>query len=156
MHHQLALVSSHLALAAEFQRPVSMHCVRAYGQLHDLLRTLPPSAVPPAIMLHSYGGSVECVSQFTRGLPGGIGSRIYFSFSTTIDGRNRDKLLARIAAVPDHRLLVESDQSSSTRIDEALGAIMAAVGEAKGWGAEQVARVTSDNFDAFLGGTKTR
>ena len=29
--HQLALTEHHLRLAAELRRPVSMHCVRAYG-----------------------------------------------------------------------------------------------------------------------------
>ncbi len=40
----------------------------------------------------------------------GIGPRIYFSFSSAINGRTPDKLRARIAAVPDDRLLLESDQ----------------------------------------------
>ena len=30
--HQLALTEFHLRLAAELHRPVSMHCVRAYGE----------------------------------------------------------------------------------------------------------------------------
>ena len=32
LDHQLALTESHLKLAAELRRPVSMHCVRAYGE----------------------------------------------------------------------------------------------------------------------------
>ncbi len=36
--HQLALTEHHLALAAEFCRPVSLHCVQSYGHLSDMLR----------------------------------------------------------------------------------------------------------------------
>lgn len=64
--------------------------------------------LPPTIMLHSYGGSPEEVARFTR-LPG-VGPRFFFSFSAAINGRTPDKLRARIAAVPDDRLLLESDQ----------------------------------------------
>eukprot|EP00198_Chlamydomonas_reinhardtii_P014418 XP_001703755.1 predicted protein [Chlamydomonas reinhardtii] len=112
--HQLALTEAHLALAAELRRPVSMHCVQGYGHLQDMLRRLGPEGCPPKIMLHSYGGSVDLVKGFTR-LPGGLGERIYFSFSDVINGRKpgqRAKLLQRLAAVPAERLLLESDQNS--------------------------------------------
>jgi TatD DNase family protein len=36
--HQTALVRHHLQLAAELNRPVSMHCVRCYGFLEQLFR----------------------------------------------------------------------------------------------------------------------
>jgi len=63
---------------------------------------------PTAVMLHSYSGSPEEVMRFCR-LPA-IGPRFYFSFSSAINARTPDKLVARIRAVPDDRLLVESDQ----------------------------------------------
>lgn len=50
--HQLALTERHIRVAAEFRRPVSMHCVRGYGHLQDLFRSLPEDQVPPRIMLH--------------------------------------------------------------------------------------------------------
>lgn len=53
-----------------------------------LLFRLGPEQCPPRIMLHSFGGTPETVAQFTKGLPR-VGSRIYFSFSTTISGNNR-------------------------------------------------------------------
>lgn len=33
LEHQMALVRTHMSLAAELGRPVSMHCVRAHGPL---------------------------------------------------------------------------------------------------------------------------
>jgi hypothetical protein len=107
--HQLALLAEQLALAAELGRPASVHCVRGYGHLLSLFAGLPgPGACPPAVMLHSYGGSPEEVGRFTR--LKGIGGRFYFSFSAAINARTPEKLAARIRAVPDDRLLLESDQ----------------------------------------------
>ncbi|KAG2493508.1 hypothetical protein HYH03_008324 [Edaphochlamys debaryana] len=149
--HQLALTEAHLALAAELGRPVSMHCVQSYGHLQDLLRRLGPSGCPPKIMLHSYGGSVDLVKGFTR-LPGGVGDRIYFSFSSVINARpdRRAGLLQRLAAVPPERLLLESDQSSADRVDEGMRAILADAAEARGMAVEALAAAVGDNFRAFF------
>lgn len=59
-------------------------------------------------MLHSYGGSVEEIPRFCK--LRGIGPRFYFSFSHAINHRTPEKLRARVAAVPDDRVLLESDQ----------------------------------------------
>lgn len=104
-----------VALAAEFRRPVSVHCVKGYGHLLDFFASLAqnPDSCPPRVMLHSYGGSVEEVPRFCR-LPG-IGPRFYFSFSHAINHRTPEKLRARVAAVPDDRLLLESDQVQTSK-----------------------------------------
>lgn len=112
-----------VALAAEFQRPVSVHCVKGYGHLLDFFASLSatPEACPPKVMLHSYGGSVEEIPRFCK--LGGIGSRFYFSFSHAINHRTPQKLRARVAAVPDDRLLLESDQvTHAAAADRIMGA----------------------------------
>jgi TatD DNase family protein len=38
LSHQMALTELHLGLAAELHRPVSMHCVRAYGETQNKSR----------------------------------------------------------------------------------------------------------------------
>jgi len=151
LQHQLQLTERHLRIAAEHRRPVSMHCVRGYGHLHDLLRRLGPGACPPRIMLHSFGGSVESVEQFTKGLPQGVGSRVYFSFSTVINGKQREKLLQRMAAVPDNRVLIESDQNTPLHIDSGLQEVVGLMAEAKGLPLQQAAELAMSNFKAFYG-----
>ncbi|GLI64939.1 hypothetical protein VaNZ11_008340 [Volvox africanus] len=148
--HQLALTEMHLKLASELGRPASLHCVQGYGALQDMLRTLGPEGCPPRIMLHSYGGSVDLIKGFTK-LPKGVGSRIYFSFSSVINGRARDKLLERLRAVPLERLLVESDQNSPLGVDPGLRAILEAVAEARGIAIEDAAAATTNNFLEFYG-----
>jgi len=154
LEHQMALVTTHIRLAAELGRPVSMHCVRAQGAMHDLLSTTPPDQLPQRIMLHSYGGSPESVTQLTR-LPGGVGKRLYFSFSAAINARDagaQDRLIKRMAAVPDDRLLIESDQNTPTAIDAGLSYILSLVAQAKGWDEDHAARTAVKNFEAFYDG----
>jgi TatD DNase family protein len=150
--HQWALFEEQVALAAELQRPVSVHCVRAYGHMRDFFAALPPDACPPAVMLHSYGGSPEEVGRFS-GLPA-IGGRFYFSFSAAINAGARsgpgDKLAARIRAVPRDRLLLESDQVTPTLVDEGMAHICALVATVRGWSKEETAQIARANFDRFF------
>ena len=199
--HQLALLREQLALAAELRRPVSVHCVRGYGHLLQLLAGLSGGggsggkaarrqgraargggegssdgstsnnnssggtdngsssgssvqqagggdALPPAIMLHSYGGSPEEVARFAA-LPNGAGRRVFFSFSAAISARSPGKLAARIRAVPDDRLLLESDQVTPLAVDGGMADICALAAAAKGWSLDETARQTRANFDAF-------
>lgn len=187
--HQLALLKAQLSAAAQHRRPVSVHCVRAHGLLYDELRgraeacaaaakaqrsaaadadasTQQPSSVsspfllPPAVMLHSFGGSAEEARRFSgleRLSSGGGGSasatpncRIYFSFSAVINSRaDPEKLAKRIRAVPEDRLLLESDQVSPSALDSGLAASLALVAAARGWTVEEAARRCRHNFDAF-------
>lgn len=117
-HHTLLGLPETLpqvALAAEFKRPVSVHCVKGYGHLLDYFTSLSksPDSCPPKVMLHSYGGSVEEIPRFCK-IPN-IGSRFYFSFSHAINHRTPEKLRARVAAVPEDRILLESDQVGAGR-----------------------------------------
>jgi len=143
--HQQELQDLMFELAGEYQRPISVHNVRAIGQIEALLRGLRGEHVPPRVMLHSYGGSVEMVGRFLA-LP--CGDRIYFSFNTAVK-TNPEALRERIRAVPDDRLLVESDVTTISRLEPALKNICKVVAEAKGWDVDAAVRQLRANFDRF-------
>ncbi|GFH23763.1 uncharacterized protein HaLaN_21430, partial [Haematococcus lacustris] len=68
-----------------------------------LLSSTPSEELPPRIMLHSFNGPPDSIKQLLA-LPRGVGSRLYFSFSATINARSgagRDKLVARIRAATE-------------------------------------------------------
>jgi Tat protein secretion system quality control protein TatD with DNase activity len=44
-----------LDIAAQLKRPVSIHCVRDFGNMFDILRVRSPEKLPPTIALHSFG-----------------------------------------------------------------------------------------------------
>lgn len=153
VEHQLKLLGAQLELAFELNRNVSMHSVQAQGATVELLQSLasPPSSLSTKwssstskICLHSYGGSADTVARINRLHP----ARIYFSFSTTINAR-LNRLEDLIRAVPDDRLLVESDyndvRGSEARIWEILGVVC----EAKGWSEERARSVIADNWKRF-------
>lgn len=64
--------------------------------------------------------------------------------------QHREKLVQRIKAVPDARLLLESDHNTPTQIDASLDAILDVVCEAKGWDRQHAAQQAMANFDAFF------
>lgn len=89
-----------LALAAERNLPVTIHCLDAWGALLDTLRSKPRPA--RGFLLHAYGGSVELARDFAA-----LGA--YFSFNGGfLDDRHTAKRTV-FAALPLDRLLVETD-----------------------------------------------
>ncbi len=89
-----------LALAAERNLPASIHCLDAFGLLHDTLRATPRPA--RGFLLHAYSGPLEMVSAFAR-----LGA--YFSFNGSFLDPRKARLRPVYSAIPADRLLVETD-----------------------------------------------
>lgn len=89
-----------LELAAARDLPLTIHCLRAWGRLDELLRRHPRPA--GGFLLHSYGGPVEMV-------PGFAALGAYFSISGHFaqDWKRRQRDTFR--EVPLDRLLIETD-----------------------------------------------
>ena len=89
-----------LRLAAERNIAVSIHCLRAWGRLHDLLRVEPRPA--RGFLLHSYGGPAEMVQPLAR-----FGA--YFSFPGYYLHDHKIRQRETFKHVPPDRLLIETD-----------------------------------------------
>jgi len=140
---QTAVFAWQLALAAELARPVSVHCVRAFGPLVAALQDAARAGrAPPAVAMHSYTGSADTVKQLLRLPPN---TPVYFGFSACICLRSPDKAAAAIAAVPDDRLLLESDHADPLHVVDDLRTIAETVARVKGWALDAtVARTTAN------------
>ena len=101
-------------------------------------------------MLHAYGGSPEMVRSYTS-LPHGVGRRVFFSFNRAIQ-INEAAVIERIRAVPDDRVLAESDQTRVAAVEAGLVQSCQLIAEAKGWGAEETIERVRANFYAFYEG----
>jgi TatD DNase family protein len=89
-----------LEMAAERNVPATIHCLRAWGALWEIVRSEPVPA--RGFLLHAYGGPVEMIEGFaSRGA--------YFSFNGYFLGENRQKKREAFREAPLERLLVESD-----------------------------------------------
>jgi TatD DNase family protein len=97
---QAEVLVPQLALAAELNRPATIHCLRAWGALDEILRA---HALPKCgFLIHAYGGPQEMVEGFA-----GLGA--YFSFNAYFlhEGKERQREVFR--HIPVERLLVETD-----------------------------------------------
>jgi TatD DNase family protein len=97
---QEAVFTAQWQLACERHRPVTIHCLRAWGRLFDLLRAEPPH--PRGFLLHSYGGPLEMVPSLAR-----LGA--YFGFPGYFLHARKVRQRAAFRGVPPDRLLVETD-----------------------------------------------
>ncbi len=97
---QTEVFTTQLDLAAARNLPISIHCLKAWGQLVDLLESRP---LPRrGFLLHSYGGSAELVPRLAK-----LGA--YFSFSGYFLHERKQNVRDAFRLVPADRLLIETD-----------------------------------------------
>ncbi len=87
-------------LARARDLPVSIHCVRAWGWLLELLDRHPPPA--RGYLLHAFGGSLETLREHLR-------RGAYFSIAGNVAQERKAALRETVRQIPAERLLVETD-----------------------------------------------
>ena len=97
---QSEVFAAQLALAAEFNRAASIHCVQAFGALLALVQKSPRPA--RGFLLHGYGGPAEMIKPFAD-----LGA--YFSFNIELLSPRQAARRENFKAIPADRLLVETD-----------------------------------------------
>lgn len=103
-----------LRLAHALHRPVTIHVVRAWGRLLDLLRE---EGVPEAgAMIHAYGGSLETAQALQS-------MGVFLSFSGDLLNHGRVNARASLASAHARLLLLETDGTADLQqvIREAAG-----------------------------------
>ncbi|KAJ7976339.1 TatD related DNase [Quillaja saponaria] len=97
---QVDVFQQQLEIAKKLNRPASIHCVRAFGDLLQLMKSMGP--FPAGVILHSYLGSAEMVPEFFK-----LGA--YFSFSGFLMSMKAKKAKKMLNMVPSERILLETD-----------------------------------------------
>jgi TatD DNase family protein len=105
---QAKVFSAQLTLAAELHRPVTIHCLRAWGALVEMLRTHP---LPRGFLIHAFGGPLEMVREFAA-----LGG--YFSFNAYFLHERKAKQREVFQQIPLKRLLIETDAPDMRPPDE--------------------------------------
>ncbi len=101
--HQVAVFREHLELARATGLPLTLHCVKAHGPMVELLRERP---TPPSVM-HAFSGSAELARRCVE-------AGHYVSFAGNLLLANARKVVEAAVAVPDDRLLIETDTPDQT------------------------------------------
>jgi TatD DNase family protein len=156
LEQQMAVFAPQLELAAAQNRPVTIHCLKAWGALWDHLRT---NRLPErGFLLHSYGGPAEMIEGFVR-----LGG--YFSLSPYFLAERKREARENFAKVPPERLLVETDApdmfppeerdrhglheaESGARLNHPANLVCAYEGLAavRGWSIEELAGRAEENY----------
>jgi TatD DNase family protein len=97
---QESVFLAQLEIARKFDRPVTIHCRQAWGRLIELLDQF--GELPRGMLIHCFGGSAEVATELVK-------RGAYVSFSGSITRPNAKKAGPAIRAVPDDRLLIETD-----------------------------------------------
>ena len=142
-------------LAKELQRPVCLHCRRAWERLLAAVREIAPLSHP--FLIHSYSGSSELIPALSD-------AGAYFSFSGAITRSGNRRGRAAAAAVPLERLLAETDAPDLTPIRDGkapdraeanepcnLGYVVRTVAEIRTMDAEGLSERLWENSMEFVG-----
>ena len=87
-------------LALKLERPVIVHCRKAYEELREFIKK--EGTPSKGFLLHSYSGSREQIEEFVR-----LGA--FFSVSGNITSPTNKKAKLNAEAFPIDRLLIETD-----------------------------------------------
>lgn len=114
---------------------------------------LGPKPYPPRVCLHSFSGPAETVKMYCAPT---VPCEVFFSFSTSINSWAKDgngKVEAAVKAVPDDRLLMESDlHTAGERMDQYLEEIARKLCEIKGWELEAGIKQLAANWHRLVSG----
>jgi TatD DNase family protein len=99
MKIQVPVFIEQVRLAREMQRPLTIHCLKAWGALFEAFAVAP---LPSTFLMHSFGGSIETARRL---LPLGA----YFSFSGYFLHERKATALDLVRQLPQDRILLETD-----------------------------------------------
>jgi TatD DNase family protein len=156
MEIQRPVFIGQVRLACEMQRPLTIHCLKAWGALFEAFAEAPP---PPAFLMHSFGGSFETARRLVP-----LGA--CFSFSGYFLHAKKSAVLEVFRQLPHDRILLETDAPDMHPPDEFVTyplsgkanhpANLPAIGEALalalGMSAEKLADLTRANTARCFGG----
>ncbi len=137
-----------LIIAGKLERPVLIHCRKAWERLATMVREV--GELPAGGLIHSYSGSHELIPVLER-----LG--FYISFSGTVTNNHSVRVHKAAQTVSDERLLIETDSPDllpytiahreECRYNEPvyLTTVVDAVSALRGKAPEDIARLTYDN-----------
>ena len=129
---QMRIFRAQLALAEQYQKPVVLHCVRAFEEVMRILRDFNL----PVVIFHGFIGSVE---QAQRSVKQGY----YLSFGERTF--RSPKTVEAMRSTPLSHLFVESDEST-TPIED----IYARIAELRGVDIATLTEATQANFNKIF------
>lgn len=107
---QRPVFTGQLRIARELDRPVTIHCLKAWGALFEAFEESPP---PARFLMHSFGGSIETARRL-------ISLGAYFSFSGYFLQPRKASVVEVFRQLPPDRILLETDAPDMLPPEEAI------------------------------------
>lgn len=104
---QIDIVKRHIKLAEELQKPLVIHCVKAFAELIALKKNT-KSSIP--WIIHGFNKKIEVLQQLLK-------HDFYFSFGAAILS-DRAPIVQAIATIPHSKFLLETDDRHDIRIEQ--------------------------------------
>mmetsp|Transcript_10141 Transcript_10141/g.15497 ORF Transcript_10141/g.15497 Transcript_10141/m.15497 type:complete len:293 (+) Transcript_10141:77-955(+) len=150
MDKQIEVFEAQMELAAQYQRPVSIHTVQCMGQMLASLTKLKKSkkGLPPKIYFHAFGGKVGTIDQLLS-CCGTKPGKTYFGFAPIINFRS-PKTPEVVRKVGLERLVLETDHEDAGQVlssmDKGISLIAEALNESRD---TVIERTTQNAFDLY-------
>lgn len=107
---QMSVFRKQIGLASKLKRPLSIHCVKAWLELFDVLGEFRGKI---SGVIHSFSGSSEMMLQLVK-------AGFYISYSPFILKNLSKKTIKAIVDTPIDRLLIETDSPDTRVIDKSF------------------------------------
>lgn len=136
-----------LSLAERLGAPVSLHCREAFGDMMEILKNHSVKGV-----MHCYSGSMETAKQLVE-------MGFYFGIGGSLTFKNAVRTPAVAAALPEDRILLETDSPYLAPIPRRgerntpanIKYVAQRLAELKNTTAEHITQVCTENACAFFG-----
>lgn len=129
---QMALFERHIALAERWQKPLIIHCVRAFN---ELLQSKKQNRPAQPWIIHGFNNNPALAEQLLR-------HGCYLSLGKALL-QNKSNAVRTLADMPLDRLFLETDAA----VDISIGAIYSAAAKITGWTLASLRQQIFSNFN---------
>jgi Tat protein secretion system quality control protein TatD with DNase activity len=146
MEKQVEAFRWHLELAYSLDKPVSVHCVQAFGPLMETLTRLKKQKkLPRKIYFHAFGGKVGTIDQLTA-----LCETLYFGFAAVVNFRS-PKTADVIRKVGIERLVLETDHEDAALVHDSMAESISFIAKALNVDEQEVIARTTRNAEELYG-----
>jgi TatD DNase family protein len=157
---QVEALELQLLLAPKYERPVSVHCVRAMGKITETLAKVQKQnqsnhKLPPRIYFHAFGGKAATVTQLIKSLEKSTNkkksnTKVYFGFAPIVNFAS-PKTIEVVRTVGLERLVLETDHEDAARVPASMELGLQVISEALEITLEELIIQTNRNAQDLYG-----